>query len=232
MVGEGWVMIRIHPAAEIFPMMSQVELAELAQDIRKNGQRESCVFFQNQLIDGRNRWKACELIGIEPETCEIEIDDFDPVAYVLSQNLYRRHLTESQRAMAANRAKTFYSEKAKERKGGRPKKPTANLQEVISSNGEANEQVAELFKVSPRLVAYADIVQSKGSKELQIAVETGEVAVTKAARIARNTSKSEQMKVAQTKPTKSKSSSLEKVQKAFTKLSKEDQDKFRRWLVS
>ena len=64
--------ITVHPLADSFPMMSDGELKELAEDIRKNGQREPVVFVEidgeRTLIDGRHRLEACAMIGREPWT--------------------------------------------------------------------------------------------------------------------------------------------------------------------
>ena len=83
--------VKVHLVADLFPMMNDMELTELAEDIRANGQREACLFYRGQLLDGRNRWRACELLGREPKVCKIEESHkFDPLQYVLSKNLHRR----------------------------------------------------------------------------------------------------------------------------------------------
>ena len=59
--------ITVHPLADTFPMMSDGELQELAEDIKKNGQRDPVLFAiidgKEVLIDGRNRAAACLLSG-------------------------------------------------------------------------------------------------------------------------------------------------------------------------
>ncbi len=55
--------------------------------------------YEGKLLDGRNRWKACALAGVEPRFTEFQGDD--PIGWVVSQNLVRRHLTASQRAVVA-----------------------------------------------------------------------------------------------------------------------------------
>jgi ParB-like chromosome segregation protein Spo0J len=93
------IEVAVHPAAEIFPLMGEADLQELAADIKAHGQREPVAFYRDQLLDGRNRWLACRLAGVDPETCEIDDDDsFDPEAYVISVNAHRRHLTPEQRS--------------------------------------------------------------------------------------------------------------------------------------
>jgi hypothetical protein len=91
--------LKVHPAADIFPMMSDEELADLAEDIKENGLLHPLVIdAEGQLIDGRNRHAACKLAGIEPRF--ESLNGHDPLAYIASANLKRRNLTKGQQAMA------------------------------------------------------------------------------------------------------------------------------------
>ena len=56
----------IHPAATIFPMMTDEEYQGLKNDIAENGQREEIVVWNDQVIDGRNRMQACIELDREP----------------------------------------------------------------------------------------------------------------------------------------------------------------------
>lgn len=92
----------IHPAANLMPRLGDAGIAALAADIKANGLHEPVVLFDGQVLDGRHRLAACELAGVEPTyrtltTCP------DPVAFVLSINVRRRHLSTSQLAMVAGR---------------------------------------------------------------------------------------------------------------------------------
>ena len=89
-----------HPATSVFPMMSDSEYAEFKEDIARNGCREPIVLWKGQLLDGRNRLRACEELDKKPPIVSIG-DHLDPVAYVMSCNLHRRHLTVSQRSICA-----------------------------------------------------------------------------------------------------------------------------------
>jgi len=89
----------IHPYADQFPMLPQAELEELAQSIRDSGLRQPIVVTVDGLIlDGRNRFRACRMAGVEPETVVYEGSDL--AEYVLDANITRRNMTTGQRAMA------------------------------------------------------------------------------------------------------------------------------------
>ena len=88
-----------HELCLLFPPATEQELQELRESIEQNGQVEKIILFEGKILDGRNRAAACAMLGIEPETIEYVGDD--PLGIVLSKNLHRRHLTESQRAVIA-----------------------------------------------------------------------------------------------------------------------------------
>ncbi len=89
-----------HPVAAIFPLMEDRELAELAEDIRKNGLRQRITTYEGKILDGRNRSTACMMAGVEPRTVEFTGTRLDALAFVWSMNRERRHLTSSQAAAA------------------------------------------------------------------------------------------------------------------------------------
>ena len=65
---------RVRPAAAVFPIMSGREFDELVEDVRVNGLREPVVVRGGQLVDGRNRVRACAAAGVVPEVRELERD--------------------------------------------------------------------------------------------------------------------------------------------------------------
>lgn len=87
-----------HPQATIFPMLGGNELSALADDIKKHGLNQPIVLNADGtlIIDGRNRLAACEIAGIEPTFKNLD-PRADELAFIISQNLMRRHLTAEQR---------------------------------------------------------------------------------------------------------------------------------------
>jgi N6-adenosine-specific RNA methylase IME4 len=153
-----------HPLANVFPLIEGAEFDELVADIRERGLHEPIVVLEDMILDGRNRYRACMAAGVEP-TFTVYTGD-DPLAYVISLNLKRRHLDESQRAMVA------------------AKLATLKLGDNQHSEGLPIGRGSELLNVGERTVARAREVQEHGAPELVHAVEQGVVSVTAAADIA------------------------------------------------
>lgn len=169
--------MKFHPYAEIFPLLGDAPFDELVADIKQHGLREKIWLYEGKILDGRNRFLACKTAKIEPEFREYKGDD--ALAFVVSLNVQRRHLTESQRAMAAAKIATL------------PKGSNQHASIEASSQGTA----AKSLKVGRSSVQRAKQVIEKGSKALQKAVETGEVSVSKAAKVV-DLPKPEQLKAA------------------------------------
>ena len=163
-----------HPLAEIFPLMSDDEFQRLVDDIRLNGQREPIWIYQNKIVDGRNRYNACQVLKIEPTTREFTGESKQLISFVVSLNLHRRHLSESQRAMVAAKL-------ANMQRGYNEHPDDESNPQIcgLVSQGEASK----LLNVSERSVSSAAKVLKKGVSELAEKVETGEISVSQGAKI-------------------------------------------------
>lgn len=173
-----------HEAANIFPL-DEEHLGDLAHDIRTNGQQVAIEIMDNQILDGRRRYLACKKANVTPRF--IEVDVIDPVAYVLSLNLHRRHLSPTQLAMVGARAREYYDAQAKERQKahgntapGKAKSLPVNLPEV--KNGDARDHAAKAVGVSGKSIDFATTVQKHGTPALRAAVDADLIAVSTAAR--------------------------------------------------
>jgi hypothetical protein len=81
--------LEYHELAKMLPLMNEPDNDELAANMEKVGQQVPIVLFEGKILDGRNRYRACEKLGIEPRTVNYSKDQARD--YVISQNLYRRH---------------------------------------------------------------------------------------------------------------------------------------------
>jgi hypothetical protein len=105
--------IQEHPAALLFPLIGNGEYAALRDDIAENGLRDPVVLYEGDVLDGRNRLRACEDAKVEPRFTTYEGDD--PFAYVISCNIHRRNLTQSQLTGIAVEAREPLMVEARER---------------------------------------------------------------------------------------------------------------------
>ncbi len=168
-----------HAIADLFPLLEGQEFDELKADIKAHGQREPIWVANGAIIDGRNRYRACRNLNITP-VCREWPGSGDLRAFVLSANLHRRHLNQSQRAIIAARLKTMFEEEAGLRmRAGRAADPGANL-----PKGRARDKAAKALNVSPRSVEAGGKVLECGSPDLVQAVQAGSVSVSAAADLA------------------------------------------------
>jgi hypothetical protein len=91
-----------HPACDLFPLIEGEEFDELIADIKANGLLQPITRYQGpdahwvgSIIEGKNRYRACVAAGVEPIYVDKVITD--PVAFVISANIRRRHLTSEQK---------------------------------------------------------------------------------------------------------------------------------------
>ena len=168
--------VAVHPAAELFPLLQGSEFDELVDDIREHGQRDPIVMTPDgQLLDGRNRWRACAKVGVTPVT---RVEMSEPWAFVISTNVHRRHLSESQRAMIAARI-------AERSRGGSSKINLNSSIDDLRPQPPTQAEAARLLNIGGSSITRAREVMKNGTPQLQRAVEAGGMPVYTAARVAR-----------------------------------------------
>ena len=187
-------MYEDHPASKLFPLMDNVALAALIRDIKANGLQEPILLWEGKILDGRNRLKACERAGVEPRFRELDTCD-SPTVAVVSANLFRRHLSVSQRAMVGALAKREFAKEAKQRQEASRARPGQQIgndhnDSHVGANfpppgepGKSRDHAAELVAVSSRTLDAASHVLASGSPELADAVRAGKMSVSRAAKL-------------------------------------------------
>lgn len=161
------IELKQHPLSAAFPAMSAEDFASLVEDIKVNGQREPVMVHEGMVLDGWHRYQACLQLGFKPQQFTFSANK-DPVAFVLSHNLHRRHLTPSQRAAAAVAC-------AEWRPKGRPGKA-----ETVS--GFREKDLAKAAGTSDRTIRDAKVAHKAGLGE---AVKEGALTAHEAAKVAR-----------------------------------------------
>ncbi len=184
-----------HPFALLFPAMDADAFSYFVASVRE-GLQNPIVLYQGKVLDGVQRQKACSLAGVEPHYIQfLELPEAirkrGPLTYVVAQNLHRRHMDASQKALAAAKIANMPQ--------GRPQKG-ADLHLISVS------QAAHTFNVSSRSVKAATKL-IRVAPEKVAAVEKGEISVTKALR--------------QLKPTRNKPMQQQKQRRQHMSLSKD-----------
>lgn len=189
-----------HPYAKLFPKMNRGEFEELRDDIRDNGVKDAIVMLDGMILDGCNRFDSLidlaergEALGagwghrageaLVPEHLEPyniwfrrfdpDQDDADPLTWVLSKNLKRRHLTDDQRRMVGARLVSM--------KQGRPPEEEKTSQVANISRSQAADIVhADIPGIDRARAVIAHAVQ-----DVIEAVDAGQLSVSAASVIAK-----------------------------------------------
>ena len=148
--------IQAHEYADIFPMMDGIDFDNLKKDLTDNGfdKTRPIILHEGKILDGRNRFKACRELNVNPF-----FENFtgkEPLKFVISTNLNRRHLTESQRACVSQDCLPYFEVEAKLRSGIRTDL-SPNLD--TGSMGRATNDAGKMFNVGKTYVSEAKKVR-------------------------------------------------------------------------
>lgn len=160
------VALKQHPLSAAFPSMPADDIKALADDILTHGQHEPGMILDDMVLDGWHRYLACQIAGL-PFDAEQYPDD-DPVKFVLSQNLHRRHLTASQRAAAIVACNGW--------------RPNGVARGALVHGMKTKAEMAEEAGVSERTIVDAKNAHAAGFGE---DVKNGKVSAKKAAAVAK-----------------------------------------------
>ncbi len=191
-----------HPDANIFPMLSDDELQQLANDIKANGLNRPVVMFEGMVLDGRNRWTACQLAGVKPETTEFKGTKEQALAFVVSENVKRRHMNPTQLALVGDTIRGRFDELAKERQGKRTDlvenlpqgRGVKGVETLPHLNGKARDQVGEVVGVSGKQIDKARKVRESGRQDLIEKCTSGEMSLHQATTELKRDAKREELK--------------------------------------
>ncbi|MEM3424150.1 MAG: DNA methyltransferase [Nitrososphaeria archaeon] len=198
-------VLEIHDLCNILPEMTKEEFDELKEDIEKNGLLNPIVLFENKVLDGRHRYRACLELGIEPRFIQFEGDRLDALSFVISENIKRRHLTPSQKAFAGVEIREKLMQMTKEKQadarkiggllGGRGrakdsekynerKDELKTILEKIPKGTESAEIASKIVGTNEKYVREACKIREE-APELERLVIQGKITITDASKLAR-----------------------------------------------
>ena len=159
--------LKAHPATQCIPSMTEPERIALRADIKGKGQRDSIKVVEGMIIDGRERYRICRELGIQPKVEFIDLPEgMTATDLVMGFNFHRRNLTDSQRALiAASMSNT--------------KVGSNQASKGVITQGEA----AAIYGVSRDSLIRAKKVLESGNQSLIRAVLEGRLDVSNACRI-------------------------------------------------
>lgn len=160
--------LKHHPLAALFPMMEGTEFNTLVVDIRQHGLRDPILLMDGMILDGRNRHRACQQAGVTPRFTQWT-ETISAHSLVMSKNLHRRHLNETQRATIAAKLSNVSPGDVSRHKH------KTGVQITLA-------QAAELMNVSRGTVAEAKTVLTRGTADEIASIENGTAAATTIAR--------------------------------------------------
>lgn len=177
-------MYQYHEISNMFPMMQPDKLTELADDIKENGLHEPIVIYEGKILDGRNRYQACQIVGIDPKTETYSGDS--PASYVVSLNLKRRQLTASQAAAVAVEYEPYFAKEAKQRQIRKPANSVGNnllpTKSKRDDNKRASRQAAKSVGAGVIYTSKAKSIKQK-SPDVFEQLKSGKIDIKKAENI-------------------------------------------------
>ena len=160
-----------HPFADIFPLLEGDAFDALEKDIEARGQQEPIWVYEGKILDGRNRYRACQRLARDPLVQEYTGND--AMGFVLSANLHRRHLNEGQRAMVGANLTNLVVGANQHTKGGLSPSAAAALLKVgtasinrakaILKSGNA-ELIKDVTEGNLSIAAGADAVREQSNQ--------------------------------------------------------------------
>lgn len=185
--------LQFHPVADIFPLINGADFDALKADISANGLLEAIWLHPDgRIIDGRNRYRACCDLGVEPDfrTYSGSLDTSALVQFVVSLNLKRRHLDSGQKAFVALEVERVLADAARERERERKTQPRNFTDELLTNQrfeksitdvSSSSAQAAVILGTNRQYVSDAKRIQEH-APDLAQAVKSGDMKITEARR--------------------------------------------------
>ncbi|MCP4542285.1 MAG: hypothetical protein GY832_34620 [Chloroflexi bacterium] len=176
--------IEFHEIANVFPLMQGEEYVALKADVKAHGLREPIWLHPNgRIIDGRNRYRACPEIGVTPRFRTWDSQG-SLVAFVVSLNPHRRHLSSGQRAALAVEVLPMLEDEARKRQQVTQFGSVGGGSVSTTASGKARGQATDLTGTNPRYVSDAKRLK-QAAPDVFSKVVSGVVSLPEAKKLSR-----------------------------------------------
>lgn len=167
--------MKIHPLCLSSTDIPTDEFERLKLDIQERGQRQPILIWDDQVIDGRHRLRACEEIGRHPDFQDVTllVVESDLPAYVRSLNDHRRHETPAQRIESAMRIE------------GKPIESMAQEGHSVPPEQKTAPEIAREAEVSQTTVKEFKRVKRNAAPAIQKAMMEGQISIKKASTLSK-----------------------------------------------
>jgi hypothetical protein len=166
--------MKYHPYSEIWPLLQGEDFNKFKADIAAHGLRDPILTYQDMILDGRNRERACLEMGVTPRYEKAPVEsELAALEFVVSKNEHRRHLTTIERAFVAARLSNILHGHNRYQD---------RFRKVESSNGDSTfkqitprQVAARRMKVSPTTFDRAKAILTHGTKQDEDDVVSGRI---------------------------------------------------------
>jgi len=179
----------------IIPPLSKEEFKELESSIKEEGCREAIVVWNETIVDGHNRYTICSKHGVKFRTHKKKFrDEGDALAWIITNQLARRNLSDYDRVRLVLRKEEIFKEKAKEhqkiRKGKQPGATTSQISDKL----DTKKEVAKLADVSHDTVSRVKFIEKKAGKETKKKLSAQKLTINKVYRDLKKEEKREKIR--------------------------------------
>jgi len=177
----------IHPEANEMPLLEGAAYEEFKKDIERNGIQHPILLLDGKIVDGRNRYRVCTELGIEPKVKNVKLGKRKMRELVASENYFRRHLSVGQRGLFGSKISKTILEKAsleKDQKADSEKKAENGKPKEKKPNVPSVKDAAALVNVSPRTISNSRTIEKSGSSALVECVKADKIPISVAANLA------------------------------------------------
>jgi hypothetical protein len=171
--------MEFHEYADLFPLMEGEPFEKLVASIKAEGQEDFIILYEGKILDGRNRYLACEKAGVPPAFFNFSelpnSEKKNPLHYVITKNLTRRHLTDLERSVVGGKlARMARGDADSQRKANHLSSDGAS---APSHQPMTNAEVAKLMQVSRGSVVRAKTILTHAPERIP-AILAGETTLT------------------------------------------------------